>query len=333
MHLKHIEANFLRYVKKNTDDFFYLVNNMNVRHNNCDSSDKNRYNYEAVLERSYMESIIIGVAGVLATILAPILTPYVTSLKMKGESCFYSFITLSEEKIVKRARAKSIVLFLVIVLTYIVAIINSVFPFLPVSSDVSVSMQIAGTIVIIVIVVLQVFFGIIFPYFNNKYFEKKIKDSKRDLINIGKNVDVIAIYVFVFFFILYLIIEKFVDVTVIVPYVFFLVSLGIDAVLYSYVSLYVKIRRWYYVNSISIRIKQNGRVYDNIFNFKIDNRLYSFMVEIDEKLLRIEVPIDEVASIEYEIDAKTSFLDNWNKSNSDNIDKEKQKKGIDKETF
>lgn len=30
--------------KSMTEDFFYLVNNMNIRHNNCDSSDEKNYN-------------------------------------------------------------------------------------------------------------------------------------------------------------------------------------------------------------------------------------------------------------------------------------------------
>ena len=30
--------------KQETDDFFFMVNNMNVRHNNCDSSDLKKYN-------------------------------------------------------------------------------------------------------------------------------------------------------------------------------------------------------------------------------------------------------------------------------------------------
>ena len=30
--------------KQETDDFFFMVNNMNVRHNNCDSSDSKKYN-------------------------------------------------------------------------------------------------------------------------------------------------------------------------------------------------------------------------------------------------------------------------------------------------
>ena len=176
--------------------------------------------------------------------------------------------------------------------------------------------------VIMVTAFCLVFCGSIMSFSNNKFFDSILKKSNRNYDRIGRSIDTIVIAICSVFFIIYLLIGNNNDVIIVVAYAFFLVSLGIDASLYYYVYMYIKIRRWLYVDKISIRTKHNGKVYRNIYNYKRDNNSYSFVLEIDKKPIRVEVPIDEVVSIEYEIDKKTTFLDNWNNNNLD-ISKQK----------
>ena len=52
--------------KQETDDFFFMVNNMNVRHNNCDSSDLKKYNKSFALlaprDKEYEQGLALYVS-------------------------------------------------------------------------------------------------------------------------------------------------------------------------------------------------------------------------------------------------------------------------------
>lgn len=76
-----------------------------------------------------MINTIISFIGVLATIFVPILVSYITAWRMRDESCFYSYIALSDEKFIRKTKIKSIILLLIIICVNIVGIINSVFHF------------------------------------------------------------------------------------------------------------------------------------------------------------------------------------------------------------
>ncbi len=87
------------------------------------------------------------------------------------------------------------------------------------------------------------------------------------------------------------------------------VTLGIEAVYCSFISVYVKIRRWYYVDEINIRTKSNNRVYKSVFNYKKIADSYEFVYEDEKILKRVKIPSDDLELIEKRINTKKTFLE------------------------
>lgn len=247
------------------------------------------------------------------TVIVPLVIAYVKEKRTKEESNFYSYITLSEEKYVKKTRIKGNVFWCIIILLYLVILFNNSFYFLPLSTESSFQILVAVQIELPAFTIMQAFCNTYLVFSKNKYLDKRLKIVKRDVSHLDSwisSIALIVIGVLVIFVIICLIVcDKERGKAIVVGALIF--SLGTEAVLNSYVSLYVKVRRWYFIERITIRTKTNECEYNSIFNYRKDSATYSFVYEEGKKLKRMKVPIDEVVAIESFINTGTTFLDNW----------------------
>ena len=101
---------------------------------------------------------------------------------------------------------------------------------------------------------------------------------------------------------------------------------GVEAVYNSFISLYVKVRRWYHVEEIIIRIKTPQKVYKNVFNYRKRSDMYEFVCKEDNVLKRMSVPVDEIESIEKKIDKGKTYLDIMREKEVNSVKKENKAK-------
>lgn len=118
------------------------------------------------------------------------------------------------------------------------------------------------------------------------------------------------------------------DTVSLIAYLIVLITVGMEAVYNSFISLYVKIRRWYHIEEIVIRTKTNKNVYKNIFNYRKNSDVYQFVCEEENVLKHIAVPVDEVESIEKIIDAGKTYLDIMKEKEANHIKKKNKEKGF-----
>ena len=101
-----------------------------------------------------------------------------------------------------------------------------------------------------------------------------------------------------------------------------MIIVGVEAVYNSFISLYVKVRRWYHVEEIIIRIKTPQKVYKNVFNYRKRSDMYEFVCKEDNVLKRMSVPVDEIESIEKKIDKGKTYLDIMREKGVNSVKKE-----------
>lgn len=106
-----------------------------------------------------------------------------------------------------------------------------------------------------------------------------------------------------------LLFRKNVDAVILISYSLILITVGMEAVYYSLISLYIKVRCWYHVEEIIINTKTNKNVYKNIFNYRKSSGVYEFVCEEENVLKRISVLVEEIESIEKNINAGKAYLD------------------------
>ena len=149
------------------------------------------------------------------------------------------------------------------------------------------------------------------------WLEKKLKDHDRNTTHMDSWIDMLVLMVIFVGIIIAGILKitgKDTEDILIAMYGILLLSIGLEAALNSFISIYVKMRRWYHVDNITIKTKTETHVYDNIFNYKKNRTCYDFVYKGKDGLERIVVPIDEIMCVKHDIDVTTSYLDYLNKA-------------------
>lgn len=199
---------------------------------------------------------------------------------------------------------------------------------LPISTSTSNEIVFVAMIVYVFIFILQLLGRFFFVYGDIKYLDRKLIVYKEDITKMNSVVWGVDAILCVMFLLILMVVNCFFDKNVVAIIVTILTLIGIEAVFSSFVSIYIKIRRWYYVESINIKTKTNKIIYNDIINYKIiDNRECDFVCKKDEKQKRFKVPISEIEFIEYNINTKVTYLD---KNMADLLKQDQEVKGKSK---
>lgn len=238
-------------------------------------------------------------------IVAPVLIAYATNRKTKEESKFYSYITLTEEKFVRKSKNKSNFFMIITLLLYLFVGLNGTLYSLPIAKNVSEKAQIIGLVIMFILLIGEFVFGFILIFSDFKILDVKI--GKKDFSTMDEGINFAIIGISVVGFIIGILYKKNIDLARLVSYAILLIIMGIQAIYNSFISLYVKIRCLYHIKEIIIKTKTS--TYKNIFNYIKTADIYDFVCEEENTLKRYNIPVSEVESIEKIIDTHTSYLD------------------------
>ena len=233
------------------------------------------------------------------SIVASLVVTYVTNSKTIEESEFYSYITLAEENFVKKTKRRSNILMSIFLMMYS----------LPMNQNVSEKAGMIGLIVLILIMFGQFFCTFILAFSDIEYFDEKMRMKRKEISDLDECINLIITIVCVAGVVIILLFRKSVDAVILISYSLILITVGMEAVYYSLISLYVKVRCWYHVEEIVINTKTNKNVYKNIFNYRKSSGVYEFVCEEENVLKRISVPVEEIESIEKNINDGKTYLD------------------------
>lgn len=264
------------------------------------------------------------------SIIVPVFLALYASYSKKSRSSFYTFITLADEDFVNASKIKRNVLLCILYLLNIVFVANRIWPFLPISESLSRNAILVGGILLSLVIIAILIINNCLVFSDNKFIDKRLKKNKGNISIMRTDIESIFRVSLILWGTLAVIISMIniadKDIVMLVIYSIFFVVLGLNTILCSYVYLYFKIRRYYYINNMCITTRTHKEVYNNVSSYKKTNAILSFVCEQDGIKKRIILPIDEIASINCQIDTKSSFLDEYKRKMED---EEKEEKGYE----
>ena len=282
----------------------------------------NEYRIEDMENFSFTNTIIESVIGVVGSLVVA----YAANRKTTEESSFFSYITLSEEKFVKKKKQISNILMIVFLILYLIVGLSGMLYSLPINESVLEQARIVGISVLPIMMIGQIICNFILAFSDIKQLDEKMQKQKKDLSDMDEEINLFITVVCVAGCVLALFYKKNLGVVRLITYSTALIIVGVEAVYNSFISLYVKVRRWYHVEEIIIRIKTPQKVYKNVFNYRKRSDMYEFVCKEDNVLKRMSVPVDEIESIEKKIDKGKTYLDIMREKEVNSVKKENKAK-------
>lgn len=252
----------------------------------------------------YIDSIV----EIVISIAAPLIIGYVTNRKSQEESVFFSYITLEEEKFVTKTKIKSNILMVIFVFLYFVFVFNNTLYDLPIKVDIVEKAKNVGLIVLCLLMIVQYLCNNIFAFLNIGFLDKKIKKQNRNLTGFNEIINSIILGIYVIYFMIFILFRDNKNMIFLSGYTALLITIGLEMVYNSFISLYVKLRRWYHVSEINISIKTNSQVYKNVFNYKKKDDMIIIVYEQEKVSKSVSIPVDVVESITKIIDVENTLL-------------------------
>ena len=180
---------------------------------------------------------------------------------------------------------------------------------LPINGIIAEKIKNIGLFLLLFLAVGQYVSNAIVAFGNIKFLDKKMQIRPIDNSYISNYINYFLIIIYLVGFLIMYIFKLKQDYVFLEMVTLSYVTLGIEAVYCSFISVYVKIRRWYYVDEINIRTKSNNRVYKSVFNYKKIADTYEFVYEDEKILKRVKIPSDDLELIEKRINTKKTFLE------------------------
>lgn len=246
----------------------------------------------------HMNDIIEFILNIIIGLVVPVVLSFRDNEKKKNYSLFYSYIELRYENFVEKLEKKykveiSVVFSLQIILTIFYYL--HIFNFNNIKLDVLISY---GNLV------LAIFFIAIFitnPLYL-KSFKKldKLINAKSDNLNSWDSKLSICIFIICFIgLIIFLKIEPLnLTSAFVVIYVTLILSLCISVLYTLFVANYVKVRKFYYVDTINIKLSYKEEKLTNIINYKLKRDRYIIKINDNEKYIALDVPSSNIEFIE-----------------------------------
>lgn len=282
----------------------------------------NEYRIEDMENFSFTNTIIESVIGVVGSLVVA----YAANRKTTEESSFFSYITLSEEKFVKKKKQISNILMIVFLILYLIVGLSGMLYSLPINESVLEQARIVGISVLPIMMIGQIICNFILAFSDIKQLDEKMQKQKKDLSDMDEEINLFITVVCVAGCVLALFYKKNLGAVRLITYSTAMIIVGVEAVYNSFISLYVKVRRWYHVEEIIIRIKTPQKVYKNVFNYRKRSDMYEFVCKEDNVLKRMSVPVDEIESIEKKIDKGKTYLDIMREKGVNSVKKENKAK-------
>lgn len=282
----------------------------------------NEYRIEDMENFSFTNTIIESVIGVVGSLVVA----YAANRKTTEESSFFSYITLSEEKFVKKKKQISNILMIVFLILYLIVGLSGMLYSRPINESVLEQARIVGISVLPIMMIGQIICNFILAFSDIKQLDEKMQKQKKDLSDMDEEINLFITVVCVAGCVLALFYKKNLGAVRLITYSTAMIIVGVEAVYNSFISLYVKVRRWYHVEEIIIRIKTPQKVYKNVFNYRKRSDMYEFVCKEDNVLKRMSVPVDEIESIEKKIDKGKTYLDIMREKGVNSVKKENKAK-------
>lgn len=246
-----------------------------------------------------MESFEI-VLNVLIGIAVPIFVAFKNNLK-KEESSFYSYIELYYEKFVEKLTIIYRLELISVVLIQIVLIICN-YPHFNIFKNINLDKVTTLGNLVLAILSLVSSFVIIFCFKTNKKLDKLISFNSANLNSWHCILDIYITVICIIGIVLFFIIKpKNLSYAIAILCVTFVSSLFISGLYTSYVANYVKVRKYYYVDSINMKFSSEEKILTHIINYKLKGDRYIIKINDNGKYRAIEVPISKIEYIEKSI--------------------------------
>ncbi len=267
------------------------------------------------------------IAEIIISIVPSLVIGYVTNRKTQEESVFFSYITLREEKFVMHTKRKSNILMLLFVCLHLVFVFDNTIYKLPISDSVVEIAKNIGLVALFILMLGQCLCNYVLAFLDIGYLNKKLEKQNRALSDLDEMLNYIIIAIYVTYFLVLVICKSNKDIILLSSYAMVLTIIGIEAVYNSFISLYVKLRRWYYVSEINIRTKTNNNVYKKVFNYKKKGEVLTLVLEQEKIIKKFSIPINDVEVIEKIIDAENTLLNTMRKEEENDV-KDKRKDNV-----
>ena len=257
-----------------------------------------------------MEDVsILEVIIDIAVAVVPLLIAYLTNRKTTEESVWFSYITLTEEKFVKKTKLKSNIYMIILLLLYMAMAMNRIFYVVPINEIVAEKTVIIGAIVMVIVVLGQTFCNSILAYSEIECLDKRMRKQNNDISDLDDWIKDILTGLLCIGFVASILIQNNSVMESIILFSLLFVFAGVGAVCNYFIYLYVKIRRWYQIEDIIIKTKTSRREYRKTYNYKKKAGVFEFVCEDGNELKRCIVPISEIEYIEKIINEEITFLD------------------------
>ena len=137
----------------------------------------NEYRIEDMENFSFTNTIIESVIGVVGSLVVA----YAANRKTTEESSFFSYITLSEEKFVKKKKQISNILMIVFWILYLIVGLSGMLYSLPINESVLEQARIVGISVLSIMMIGQIICNFILAFSDIKQLDEKMQKQKKDL--------------------------------------------------------------------------------------------------------------------------------------------------------
>lgn len=145
----------------------------------------NEYRIEDMENFSFTNTIIESVIGVVGSLVVA----YAANRKTTEESSFFSYITLSEEKFVKKKKQISNILMIVFLILYLIVGLSGMLYSLPINESVLEQARIVGISVLPIMMIGQIICNFILAFSDIKQLDEKMQKQKKDLSDMDEEIN------------------------------------------------------------------------------------------------------------------------------------------------
>lgn len=230
------------------------------------------------------------------------------NIKKKDQSSFYSYIELYYENFVEKLTKKyKIEIFgvfsiqIVLILCYYLRVFDT--------KNIKIYMLISFGNIVLLLFAIAMLFTLPFCFKKSKKLDNLINGNGVNFYRWDRNLNIYISIICCIGVVLFFIIKpNNLNWAVTVIYITFVLSLCISGFYTYYVANYIKVRTFYHVDSISIKISSEEKAITNIINYKLKGDRYIIRINENGIYMSVEVPSSKIEYIEKKINKEKPMI-------------------------